>query len=46
MKELLWQYYFYVETEGDLSSDEGVKMMEELGEFCDRLKIVGTYRSH
>lgn len=46
MKELLWQYYFYVEAEGDLSSDEGVKMMEELGEFCDRLKVVGTYRSH
>ena len=43
MKDLLWQYYFYVEAEGDVQSEEGRLMMEELGEFCDRLKFVGTY---
>ena len=43
MKELLWQYYFYVEAEGDVQTEEGRLMMEELGEFCDRLKFVGTY---
>ena len=43
MKELMWQYYFYVETEGDLSSEEGKKMMEELRQHCDRLKSVGAY---
>ena len=43
MKELMWQYYFYVETEGDISSEAGKKMMEELKDHCDILKSVGTY---
>ena len=43
MKELLWQYYFYVEAEGNIQSEKGRSMMEELGEYCDRLKFVGTY---
>jgi len=45
MKELLWQYYFYVEAEGDVYTDAGEFMMRELGFFCDRLKLVGTYFS-
>lgn len=45
MKALLWQYYFYVETDGDIGSEEGAKMLEELGAYCDRLRIVGTYAS-
>ena len=43
MKELLWQYYFYVETEGEIQTERGRLMMEELGEYCDKLKFVGTY---
>ncbi len=43
MKDLLWEYYFYVEVEGNIQSDDGKNMMEELGEFCDRLKFTGTY---
>ena len=43
MKELLWQYYFYVEAEGNVQTENGNQMMEELGEFCDRLKFAGTY---
>ena len=43
MKELLWQYYFYIEAEGNLNTDEGIKMMAELRGVCDRLKAVGTY---
>ncbi len=43
MKELLWQYYFYVEAEGDVQTETGRSMMEELGEYCDRLKFAGTY---
>ena len=43
MKELLWEYYFYVEVEGNIQSDNGQTMMEELGEFCDRLRFAGTY---
>ena len=43
MKDLLWQYYFYVEAEGNVQTERGASMMEELGEFCDRLKFAGTY---
>lgn len=43
MKELLWQYYFYVEAEGNIYTAEGEKMLEELSNYCDRLKPVGTY---
>ncbi len=43
MKELLWEYYFYVEVEGNIQTEAGTSLMEELGEFCDRLKFAGTY---
>ena len=43
MKELLWEYYFYVELEGNIQSEKGGMLMESLGEFCDRLKFAGTY---
>ena len=43
MKELLWEYYFYVEAEGNIQSEAGQNMLEELSEFCDKLKFVGTY---
>lgn len=43
MKELLWQYYFYVEAEGNVHTDEGKRMLKELESYCDRLKAVGTY---
>ena len=43
MKELLWQYYFYVEIEGNIDSFEGRKMLTELSQYCDKLKALGTY---
>ncbi|MCR5607901.1 MAG: chorismate mutase [Lachnospiraceae bacterium] len=43
MKEPAWQYYFYVEAEGELSSENGKAMLEELGKQCERLKIAGHY---
>ncbi len=43
MKELLWQYYFYVEAEGNIHTNEGEEMLKELELYCDRLKPVGTY---
>jgi chorismate mutase/prephenate dehydratase len=43
MKELLWQYYFYVEIEGNVQSEAGVSLLESLGEFCDKLRFAGTY---
>ncbi len=43
MKELLWQYYFYVEAEGNIHTHEGFEMMNELRNYCDRLKSAGTF---
>lgn len=46
MKELLWNYYFFVELDGDVATDEGNSMMQELAPFCDRLKLVGSFYTH
>ena len=43
MKELMWQYYFYLEAEGDVRNANGDEMMNELCDVCDRLKLVGSY---
>jgi len=43
MKELLWQYYFYVEADGNIRTPEGENMLHHLGYYCDRLKLVGSY---
>ncbi len=43
MKELLWQYYFYLEAEGDIHTRQGEDMLRALSVFCDRLKLVGCY---
>lgn len=43
LKELIWNYYFYVELEGNASSPEGKDMLRALNVFCDKLKLVGAY---
>lgn len=43
MKELLWQYYFYVEAEGNIHGYEGKCMLEELNVCCDKIKCVGSF---
>ena len=43
MKELLWQYYFYVEAEGNVRGYEGKCMLEELSVCCDKVKCVGSF---
>lgn len=43
LKDSQWEYYFYVEAEGKLSSDNSQKMLKELGEKCQMLKVLGSY---
>ena len=45
MKTLVWQYYFYLECEGNIRSEKGKRMLEELSGICDKLKLVGSYPS-
>ncbi len=46
MKALLWSYYFYIEAEGNINTENGRDMLKELGATCDKLKLVGTYVSN
>ena len=45
MKELMWNYYFYMELDGDVQTEEGQDMLHALGSVCDRLKLVGSFTS-
>ncbi len=42
-KELVWDYFFYVEGEGNIDSPEGKKMLEQLKDYCSNLKIAGSF---
>lgn len=42
-KELIWSYYFYVEGEGNINSNEGKKMLKELSEKCSEIKVIGSF---
>ncbi len=43
MKDLLWEYYFYIEADGDIHSPQGQNMLGELSSCCGRLKVAGTF---
>lgn len=43
LKNLMWQYYFFCEIEGDLESEQAKQMMTALKPFCDMLKVAGNY---
>lgn len=42
-KELVWDYYFYAEGEGNIGSEQGQAMISELSGCCNNLKILGSY---
>ena len=46
MKKHSWQYYFYVEIDGTTDTDNGKKMLTELADMCDKLKVAGTFAPH
>lgn len=41
-----WQYYFYIEIDGRIDTENGKKMLSELDRVCDRLKVAGTFAPH
>lgn len=45
MKTLVWQYYFYLECEGNIRGENGQAMMAALSGVCDKLRLVGSYAS-
>ena len=46
LKKHSWQYYFYIEIDGTTNTDNGRKMLEELSQECDKLKVVGSFAPH
>ena len=46
IKKHSWQYYFYIEIDGVVESENGNKMLEELSKVCDTLKVAGTFAPH
>lgn len=42
-KDLIWDYYFYVEGEGNIASFEGRKMLASLESCCSNIKIIASY---
>ena len=45
MKELMWNYYFFIEAEGNINSQDGKDMLRELSATCDKLKLAGVFYS-
>ncbi len=43
MKELQWSYYFYIEAEGNVNTENGSDMLRELSAVCAKLRMVGSY---
>ena len=46
LKKHSWQYYFYIEIDGTTDTEEGQKMIADLNQVCDQLKIAGTFAPH
>ncbi len=42
-KELIWDYYFYAEGEGNINTPAGEKMLKELEAVCSHIKVVGSF---
>ncbi len=40
-----WNHYFFAELEGSVGTDNGQDLLRQLGTVCDRLKMVGAYRT-
>lgn len=43
MKGLLWNYFFYIEAEGNINTENGRDMLQELSAICAKLRLVGSY---
>lgn len=42
-KELIWDYYFYAEGEGNIYSPEGEEMKKALRDLCSHFKVLATF---
>ena len=45
MPDLPWNYYFYAEAEGDVTTADGKKMFEDMQAVCQSVKMLGCYEA-
>ncbi|MBQ7622488.1 MAG: chorismate mutase [Bacteroidales bacterium] len=45
LKGPLWEHYFFAELEGGAHTPDGEDLLRQLGTVCDRLRLIGSYRS-
>lgn len=45
MRDLRWNYYFYIEAEGNINTQNGRDMLTELSAVCAKLRMAGSYYS-
>lgn len=43
LKNSSWQYYFYVEAEGNVNNEKGEAMLKDLSKYCQELKVAGNF---
>ena len=43
MPELMWQYYFYAEADGNIYTPDGQDMLEALQVCCNQVKVIGSF---
>ena len=43
IKGVRWQYYFYTEIEGRLSTVKGSDMIDEMKKYCESVRLIGSY---
>ena len=46
LKKHSWQYYFYIEIDGRIDTENGKQMIAELSKVCDQFKVAGTFAPH
>ena len=46
LKKHSWQYYFYIEIDGKIDTENGEQMIAELSKVCDEFKVAGTFAPH
>ena len=44
LPDMAWNYYFYLEAEGNIHTRNGQDMLQELSALCAGLKLAGTFR--
>ncbi len=43
VKDEVWQYYFYLEAEGNINTPKGKEMLSQLKQYCHQLKVAGNF---